>query len=147
MIEFIPNGVGINAPDDYAIWMFFIRKLRCSELNSLLSEVLVTLLEEKKLSSDYYTPLLEGKKVTLWLLHPSGYTPLTTTPLWLHSSGQFRLTIPQLVKLFKYLTKLSRSLFEPFGFKCKRLLFKCFLGLIFVLLIKGISLLSHKSFK
>ena len=26
MIEFIPNGVGINAPDDYAIWMFFSKK-------------------------------------------------------------------------------------------------------------------------
>ena len=32
-------------------------------------------------------------------------------------------------------------------FKCKRLLSKCFLGLTVVLLIKGISLLSHKSFK
>ena len=89
---------------------FFLRKLRCSELNSFLSEVLLTLLEEKKLSSD--------------LLHPS---------------GQFRLTISQLVKSFKYLAKLSQSLLELFGFKCKRLLFKCFLGLIVVLLIKGIS--------
>ena len=92
---------------------FFLRKFRCSELNSLLSEVL-----EQTLSPD---------------------------PL--HPSDQFRLTISQLVKPFKYLTKLSQSLLEPFGFKCKRLLFKCFLGLIVVLLIKVISLLSHKSFK
>ena len=97
---------------------FFLEKLRCSELNSLLSEVLLTLLEEQTLSSD--------------LLHPS---------------GQFRLTISQQVKPFKYLTKLSRSLFKPFGFKYRRLLFKCFLWLMVVLLIKGISLLSHKSFK
>ena len=64
---------------------FFLRKLRCSELNSLLSEVLVTLLEEQALSSD------------------------------LHRSGQFRLTISQLVKTFKYLAKLSRSMLESFG--------------------------------
>ena len=69
---------------------FFLRKLRCSELNYLLSEVLVT--EEQTLSSD--------------LVHPP---------------GQLRLTISQLVKPFKYLTKLSRNLLEPFGFKCKRL--------------------------
>ena len=55
---------------------FFLRKPRCSELNSLLSEVLVT--EEQTLSSDL-----------------------------LYSPGQFRLTISQLVKPFKYLTKLS----------------------------------------
>ena len=97
MIKFISNGVDINVPDDYVIWMFFLRKLRCSEQNSLLSEVLVT--EEKTLSSD--------------LLHPP---------------DQFRLTISQLVKPFKYLTKLSRSLLEPFGLKCKQLLLKCFLG-------------------
>ena len=97
---------------------FFLEKLRCSELNSLLSEVLLTLLEEQTLSSD--------------LLHPS---------------GQFRLTISQQVKPFKYLTKLSRSLLERFGFKCNRLLLRCFLGLLVVLLIKGISLLSNKSFK
>ena len=68
---------------------FFLRKLRCSELNYLLSEVLVT--EVGTLSSDL-----------------------------LHHPGQFCLTICQLVKPFKYLTKLSRSLLEPFGFKCKR---------------------------
>ena len=84
-------------PDDYAIGCFFLKKLRCSELNSLLLEVLVN--EEQTLSSD--------------ILHPS---------------AQFRLIISQLVKSLKYLTKLSRSLFEPFGFKCKRLLLKCFLG-------------------
>ena len=65
----------------------------------------------------------------------------------LHPPGQFPLSISQLSKPFKYLTKLSRSLLEPFGLKCKRLLFKCSLGLIVVLLIKGISLLSLKSFK
>ena len=65
----------------------------------------------------------------------------------LHPSGPFRLTISQLVKPFKYLIKLSQSLLEPFGFKCKRLLFKCFLWLMVVLLTKGISLLSHKSVK
>ena len=95
---------------------FFLRKLRCSELNYLLSEVLVT--EVGTLSSDL-----------------------------LHHPGQFCLTICQLVKPFKYLTKLSRSLLEPFEFKCKRLLFKCFSGLMVVLLIKGISFLSHKSSK
>ena len=95
---------------------FFLRKLRCSGLNSLLSEILVT--EEQTLSSD--------------LLHPS---------------DQFRLTISQPVKPFKYLIKLSQSLLERFGFKCKRLLFKCFLFLMVVLLTKGISLLSHKSVK
>ena len=57
---------------------FFLRKPRCSELSSLLSEVLVT--EEQTLSSDL-----------------------------LYSPGQFRLTISQLVKPFKYLTKLSQS--------------------------------------
>ena len=116
MIEFISNGADINVPDAYAIWMFFLRKLRCSELDSFLPDVSVTLLEA--LSSG--------------LLHPS---------------DQFRLAVSQLVKPFKYLTKLSRSLLEPFGFKCNWLLFKCFLGLIVVLLIKEISLLSHKSFK
>ena len=95
---------------------FFLRKLRCSELNYLLSEVLAT--EEQTLSADL-----------------------------LHRPGPFCLTISQLVKPFKYLTKLSQSLLEPFGFKCKRLLFKCFSGWIVVLLIKGISLLSHKSSK
>ena len=54
MIKFISNGVDINVPDDYVIWMFFLRKLRCSEQNSLLSEVLVT--EEKMLSSDLLHP-------------------------------------------------------------------------------------------
>ena len=95
---------------------FFLRKLRCSELNYLLSEVLVT--EVGTLSSDL-----------------------------LHHPGQFCLTICQLVKPFKYLTKLSRNLLESFEFKCKRLLFKCFSGLMVVLLIKGISFLSHKSSK
>ena len=53
MIKFISNGVDINVPDDYVIWMFFLRKLRCLEQNSL-SEVLVT--EEKTLSSDLLHP-------------------------------------------------------------------------------------------
>ena len=88
---------------------FFLRKRRCLEVNSFLSEVSLTLFEEKKLSSD--------------LLYPS---------------GQFHLTISQLVKPFKYIRKLPPSFLEPFGFKCKRLLFKCFLELIVVLLIKGI---------
>ena len=35
MIEFISDGVNINVPYYYAIWM-----LKCSELNSFLSEVL-----------------------------------------------------------------------------------------------------------
>ena len=26
MIEFVSNGVDINVPDDYAIWMFFSKK-------------------------------------------------------------------------------------------------------------------------
>ena len=55
----------------------FLRKRKCSELNSFISEVLVTLLEKKVLSSD--------------LLHPS---------------GQFHFTDSQIVKPFKYLTKL-----------------------------------------
>ena len=118
MIEFISNGVILMCPMITRFGCFFLRILRCSELNSFLSEVLLTLLEEKNLSSDL-----------------------------LHSSGQFCLPISQLVKPFKYLTKLSQSLLEPFGFKCKRLLFKCFLRLIVVLLIKIISILSHKSFK
>ena len=36
---------------------FFLRKCRCSELNCLLSEVLVTLPEEQRLSSDLLHPL------------------------------------------------------------------------------------------
>ena len=56
MNEFISNGVDINVPDDYVIWMFFLRQLRCSELNSLLSEVLVNLSEEQTLSSDLLHP-------------------------------------------------------------------------------------------
>ena len=71
MIEFIYNEADTNVPDDYTIGCFFLRKLKCSELNSLLSEVLLTLVEVKKLSSD--------------LLHPS---------------GQFRLTISQLVNCY-----------------------------------------------
>ena len=63
---------------------FFLRKLRCSELNSLWSEVLAN--EEQTLSCD--------------LLHPP---------------GQFLLTISQLVKPFRYLTKLSRSLLDLFS--------------------------------
>ena len=116
MIKFISNGVDVS--DDYANWMFFLRKRRYSELKSSLSKVLVTLLEEQALSSDLLLP-----------------------------SGQFRLTVFHVGKPFKYLTKLSRSLLEPSGFRCNRLLFECFLGLIVVLLIKGISLLSSKSFK
>ena len=50
MIEYISNRVDINVPDDYAFGCFFLRKLSYSELNSLLSEVLVT--EEQTLSSD-----------------------------------------------------------------------------------------------
>ena len=54
MIEFISNGVDISVPNDYAFGCFFLKKLRCSELNSLLSEVLVT--EEQTLSSDLLPP-------------------------------------------------------------------------------------------
>ena len=47
----------------------------------------------------------------------------------LNHSGQFHLTVSQLVKHFKYLTKLSQSLLKPFMFKCNRLLvLKMFLG-------------------
>ena len=47
MIEFISYGVDINLSDDYAIWMLLLRQLRCSELNSFLSKVLVTLIEKE----------------------------------------------------------------------------------------------------
>ena len=88
------------------IRMFFSKKTQMLRTKFFVIRSLLTLLEEKTLSPD--------------LLHPS---------------GQFHLTVSQLVKPFKYLTKLSRSLLEPFGFKCKRLLFKCFLGLIVMLMI------------
>ena len=45
------------------------------------------------------------------------------------------------------LTKVSLSLLESFELKYKRMLFRCFLGLMLVLLIQGTSLVSHKSFK
>ena len=38
----------------------------------------------------------------------------------LNSSCQFRLTVSELDKPFKNLTKLSRNFLEPFGFKCNR---------------------------
>ena len=38
---------------------FFLRKLRCSELNSFSSEFLVTLLGEKALSSDLLHPFFQ----------------------------------------------------------------------------------------
>ena len=63
------------------------------------------------------------------------------------SSGQFCLAVPPLDQPFKYLTQLSRSLREPFGFKCIWLLFKCFGGCSCVTNIKGVSLLSLQSFK
>ena len=72
----------------------------------------------------------------------TNFTIWSTTPPWPVSFNHFSTS-----QTLHYLTKLSRSLLEPFGFKCKRLLFKCFLGLTVVLLIKGISFLSHKSFK
>ena len=80
MIEFIPNGADINVPDDYAIRMFFSKKTRMLRTKFFVIRSLLTLLEEKTLSPD--------------LLHPS---------------GQFHLTVSQLVKPFKYLTKLSLS--------------------------------------
>ena len=43
--------------------------------------------------------------------------------------------------------KIIAKFVGPFEFNCTRLLFKYFWGLMIVLLIKGISLLSHKSFK
>ena len=112
----IQNGYGLRV---YAIFCYtcaqclcdlnvFLRKLRCLELSFFL-EILVTLLEEQALSCGS-----------------------------LHPNGQFPLSFSQLFKTFKYLTKLSRSLLQPFGFKCSRLLFKCFLGLMVGLLIKGI---------
>ena len=58
---------------------FFLRKLRCSELNSLLLEILVTLLEEQALSSD--------------LLHPS---------------GQFHLTISQTSQTLQIPNKITK---------------------------------------
>ena len=56
MIEFISNGVDINGPDDYGVWMSFSKSFSCSELNSLLSEVSVTLLKNKCYPLIYYTP-------------------------------------------------------------------------------------------
>ena len=56
-------------------------KLRCLELNSFVSDVFITLLEEQALSSDL-----------------------------LHSSGLTSLAFSQLVKSFKYLTRLSQTL-------------------------------------
>ena len=82
MIKLLSNGGDINVPDEYKVCLF-LRKLKCPELNSLFSEVLVTLLEEKVLISDL----------------------LPTTPLWPIS---FCKTL-QIAKPFKYLTKLSRS--------------------------------------
>ena len=58
MIKFISNGVNVNVPHDYVVWLLFLRKLKYSELNSFLSEVLIILFEGQVLFSD--------------LLHPSG---------------------------------------------------------------------------
>ena len=118
MIKLLSNGGDINVPDEYTVCLF-LRKLKCPELNSLFSEVLVTLLEEKVLISD----------------------------LLPHPYGQFRFVDSQIAKPFKYLTKIITKFLEPLVFKCSRLLFKGFLGLIVVLLIKGMWLLSHKSSK
>ena len=112
MIKLLSNGGDINVPDEYTVYLF-LRKLKCPELNSLFSEVLVTLLEEKVLISD--------------LLPPQ-----TPPPLWPISFCRFSnsktLQIPN-----KIITKFS----EPLVFKRSRLLFKGFLGLKVVLLIKG----------
>ena len=43
--------------------------------------------------------------------------------------------------------KIITKFVGPFEFNCTRLLFKYFWGLMVVLLMKGISLLSHKSFQ
>ena len=51
MIKLLSNGGDINVPDEYTVCLF-LRKLKCPELNSVFSEVLVTLLEEKVLISD-----------------------------------------------------------------------------------------------
>ena len=85
MIKLLSNGGDINVPDEYTVCLF-LRKLKCPELNSLFSEVLVTLLEEKVLISD--------------LLPPQ-----TPPPPY----GQFRFVDSQIAKPFKYLTKLSQS--------------------------------------
>ena len=55
MIKLLSNGGDINVPDEYTVYLF-LRKLKCPELNSLFSEVLVTLLEEKVLISDLLPP-------------------------------------------------------------------------------------------
>ena len=36
MIEFIPNGVDINVPDDYAIWIFFSKKTQMFRIKFFL---------------------------------------------------------------------------------------------------------------
>ena len=92
MIEFISNGVDINVPDDYLIWVFFSKKTQMLQIKFFLIRSFRTLFEEQALSSD--------------LLHPS---------------GQSRVSVSQLVKPFNYLTKLSRGLLEHFGFKCNQL--------------------------
>ena len=100
-------------PDEYTVCLF-LRKLKCSESNSLFSEVSVTLLEEKVLISD----------------------------LLPHPYGQFRFVDSQIAKPFKYLTKIITKFLEPLVFKRSRLLFKGFLGLIIVLqdgLFRGCS--------
>ena len=62
MIELISNAFDINAPDDYAIWMFFSKKSSDAQ-----KEVSVTLLEEQALSFD--------------LLHHSGQFRLEVSKL------------------------------------------------------------------
>ena len=64
------------------------------------------------------------------------FSSLTTggvSPIMLLScliSGQLCVLLPQLEKPFKYLTKLSHNLLEPFMFKCNLLLLRFFLGSI-----------------
>ena len=36
MIDFISNGVDIDAPDDYAIWMFFPKKTQMLRIKFFL---------------------------------------------------------------------------------------------------------------
>ena len=58
MMEFVSNGVDISmCPMITQFGIFFLRGLRCSELNFLLSEFLVTLLKEQALSSYQLHPL------------------------------------------------------------------------------------------
>ena len=66
----------------------------------------------------------------------------STTPPWSVSFNNFSTS-----QTLQILNKIITKFVGPFQLNCTRLLFKYFWGLMVVLLIKGISLLSHKSFK